>query len=99
MCHVRSCDYRGQYALLKAKADGLGQILNQCNRDSQAAFKLLMLDHLDHLSEQTAKAISNIKFDKASYLSHLIFTVQSFTSRWLSGMVGRALELMLLQIL
>ena len=68
---MRSCDYRGQYALLKAKADGLGQILNQCNHDSQAAFKLLMLDHLDHLSEQTAKAISNIKFDKASKMQYL----------------------------
>ena len=67
MHHVTSCDHRGQYALLKAKADGLGQILGQCNRDSQAAFKLLMLDHLDHLSEQTAKAISNIKFDKVSH--------------------------------
>ena len=66
MHHVTSCDHRGQYALLKAKADGLGQILSQCNHDSQAAFKLLMLDHLDHLSEQTAKAIANIKFDKVT---------------------------------
>ena len=61
---MRSLDHRGEFARLKAKADGLGQILVQCNRDPQAAFKLLMLDHLDHLSEQTAKAISNIKFDK-----------------------------------
>lgn len=70
MHHVRSCDRRGQYALLKAKADGLGQILSKCGHDSQAAFKLLMLDHLDHLSEQTAKAISNIKFDKVSHPGH-----------------------------
>jgi len=57
-------DYRGEFAQLKAKADGLGRILAECNHDPQAAFKLLMLDHLDHLSEQTSKAISNIKFDK-----------------------------------
>ena len=81
MDHVISCDYRMQYALLKAKADGLGQILNQCNRDPQAAFKLLMLEHLDHLSEQTAKAISNIKFDKASHLSHLDSYCVFFTYR------------------
>ena len=78
---MRPSDGRGQYALLKAKADGLGQILSQCNCDPHAAFKLLMLDHLDHLSEQTAKAISNIKFDKVSYPAISINLIV-FTSRW-----------------
>lgn len=30
----------------------------------QEAFRLLMLDHMDKLAETSAKAISNIKFDK-----------------------------------
>lgn len=31
---------------------------------AKEAFQLLMLDHIDKLSETAAKAISNIKFDK-----------------------------------
>src|SRR5207249_4766452 len=30
----------------------------------QQAFQLLMLEHLDHLAQTSAQAISNIKFDK-----------------------------------
>jgi flotillin len=31
---------------------------------SEKAFQMLMLEHLDNLTEASAKAISNIKFDK-----------------------------------
>jgi flotillin len=54
---------RGQYEMLHKKAEGLKAIVEACGGAPQA-FQLLMLEHLDHLADASAKAISNIKFDK-----------------------------------
>jgi flotillin len=54
---------RGQYEILAKKGEGLKKIIDACG-SSQAAFQLLMLEHMDALAEASAKAISNIKFDK-----------------------------------
>ncbi|MBI3866001.1 MAG: flotillin family protein [Planctomycetia bacterium] len=54
---------KGQYEILAKKGEGLREIINACG-GAQQAFQLLMLEHLDHLAETAAKAISNIKFDK-----------------------------------
>jgi flotillin len=54
---------RGQYEMLAKKADGLKQIVEACG-GAQQAFQMLLLEHLDHLADASAKAISNIKFDK-----------------------------------
>ncbi|QDV09773.1 Inner membrane protein YqiK [Planctomycetes bacterium Poly30] len=54
---------RGQYEILKRKGEGLREIVNACGGPKEA-FQLLMLEHMDHLAETAAKAISNIKFDK-----------------------------------
>ncbi|MHB1033017.1 MAG: flotillin family protein [Pirellulales bacterium] len=54
---------RGQYEILAKKGDGLRQIIDACG-GSQQAFQLMMLEHFDSLVEASAKAISNIKFDK-----------------------------------
>ena len=54
---------RGQYEQLARKAEGLQAIVTACG-GAQQAFQLLMLEHMDALSETAAKAISNIKFDK-----------------------------------
>ena len=54
---------RGQYEILAKKAAGLKMIVESCG-GAQPAFQMLMLEHLDHLSETAAKAISNVKFDK-----------------------------------
>jgi flotillin len=54
---------RGQYEILAKKAAGLKLIVDSCGGTSQA-FQMLMLEHLDHLSETAAKAISGVKFDK-----------------------------------
>ena len=54
---------RGNYEILAKKGEGLREIINACG-GAQQAFQLLMLEHLDHLAETAAKAISNIKFDK-----------------------------------
>jgi len=54
---------RGQYEILAKKGDGLRQVVESCG-GAQEAFRMLMLEHLDHLSETAAPAISNVKFDK-----------------------------------
>merc|ERR1712125_138130 len=54
---------RGEYEMLARKAAGLGEICKSTG-GSQAAFQLMMLEHLDKLAETSATAISNIKFDK-----------------------------------
>ncbi|MBY0512930.1 MAG: flotillin family protein [Gemmataceae bacterium] len=54
---------RGQYEILAKKGEGLKKVIEACG-SAQAAFQLLMLEHMDALAEASAKAISNIKFDK-----------------------------------
>jgi flotillin len=54
---------RGQYEILAKKGEGLQRIIKACG-GSQEAFQILMLEHLDKLAEASAKAISNIKFEK-----------------------------------
>jgi flotillin len=54
---------RGQYEILAKKGEGLKQIVEACG-GATPAFQMLMLEHLDNLAEASAKAISNIKFDK-----------------------------------
>ncbi|MDH3591365.1 MAG: SPFH domain-containing protein, partial [Planctomycetota bacterium] len=54
---------RGQYEILQKKGQGFAEIVKACG-DPQSAFQMMMIEHLDKLSETAAKAISNIKFDK-----------------------------------
>jgi flotillin len=54
---------KGQYEILSQKAEGLRRIVEACGGATQA-YQLLMLEHVDRLAETSAKAISNIKFDK-----------------------------------
>ena len=54
---------QAEYEMLSKKAMGLEELVRGCG-GSQAAFRLLMLEHMDHLADTSAKAISNIKFDK-----------------------------------
>lgn len=54
---------RGNYEILAKKAEGLQRIIEACG-GSDKAFQMLMLEHLDNLTAASAKAISNIKFDK-----------------------------------
>jgi flotillin len=54
---------RGQYEILAKKGEGLKAIIEACG-GAQQAFQLMMLEHMDNLTEASAKAISNIKFDK-----------------------------------
>lgn len=54
---------KGQYEILAKKGEGLKKIIDACG-SSQAAFQMLMLEHMDALAQASAQAISNIKFDK-----------------------------------
>jgi flotillin len=54
---------RGQYEILSKKAQALREIVDACGGANQA-FQMLMVEHIEKLSENAAKAISNIKFDK-----------------------------------
>jgi flotillin len=54
---------RGQYEILAKKGEGLKRIVEACG-GSDAAFQMLMLEHLDKLAETSAEAMSKIKFDK-----------------------------------
>jgi flotillin len=54
---------RGQYEILAKKGEGLKNIVTACGGSTQA-FQMLMLEHLDNLADASARAISNIKFDK-----------------------------------
>jgi len=54
---------RGQYEILAKKGEGLRTIVEACGGGKEA-FQMLLLEHLDTLAETSAKAISNIKFDK-----------------------------------
>lgn len=54
---------RGNYEILAKKAEGLREIVSACG-GAQDAFQLLMLEHIESLSQTAAAAISNIKFDK-----------------------------------
>jgi len=54
---------RGQYEILAKKGEGLRTIIDACG-GAKEAFQLLLLEHFDNLVESSAKAISNIKFDK-----------------------------------
>ena len=54
---------RGQYEILAKKAEAMKELV-QAAGGAKEAFQLLMVEHLDTLAETSAKAISNIKFDK-----------------------------------
>ena len=54
---------RGQYEIMSRKAEAMKELV-QAAGGAKEAFQLLMIEHLDTLAETSAKAISNIKFDK-----------------------------------
>lgn len=76
---------RGQFEILAKKGEGLQRIVEACG-DSEQAFKLLMLEHFDHLVEASAKAISNIKFDKIVVWEGNGQNGTSSTANWLHNM-------------
>ena len=78
---------RGQYEILAKKGQGLKQIIDACGGAEQA-FQLLMLEHLDNLAEASAKAISNIKFDKVIVWENGGSNGKSSTAGFLQNIAG-----------
>ncbi len=76
---------RGQYEILAKKGDGLQRIVEACG-GAQQAFQMLMLEHFDNLVDASAKAISNIKFDKVVVWDTPDGNGSSSTANWLSNM-------------
>ena len=54
---------RGEFEMLSKRADGLKRIVEACG-GSEAAYRMLMIEHIPTLADKAAEAISNIKFDK-----------------------------------
>lgn len=76
---------RGQYEILARKGEGLRQIIDACG-GAEEAFKMLMLEHFDNLVEASAKAISNIKFDKVVVWEGNGQNGTTATANWLHNM-------------
>ena len=77
---------KGNYEILARKGDGLRQIVDACG-GSEAAFRMLMLEHLDKMAETAATAISNIKFDKVIVWENGGKNGESSTSNFLNNMM------------
>jgi flotillin len=54
---------RGDYEMLSKKAEGLKRIVDACG-GPEAAYRMLMIEHIPVLADKAAEASSNIKFDK-----------------------------------
>ncbi len=76
---------RGQYEILAKKGEGLQRIIDACG-GSEQAFKMLMLEHFDNLVDASARAISNIKFDKVVVWEGGGQNGTSSTANWLHNM-------------
>ena len=78
---------RGHYEILAKKGEGLKQIVDACGGPREA-FQLMMLEHLDNLADSSAKAISNIKFDKVVVWENGGANGRSNTADFLHKMAG-----------
>ncbi len=78
---------RGQYEILAKKGEGLKQIVGACG-GAKEAFQLMMLEHLESLADSSAKAISNIKFDKVVVWENGGQNGRSNTADFLHKMAG-----------
>jgi len=76
---------KGQYEILAKKGEGLQRIIDACG-GSQQAFQMLMLEHLEHLANSSAEAISNIKFDKVVVWEGGNHNGTTSTANFLQGM-------------
>ncbi len=76
---------RGQFEILAKKGEGLREIINACG-GAEEAFRMLMLEHFDNLVDASAKAISNIKFDKVVVWEGGGKDGASSTAGWLHNM-------------
>ncbi|HEU4420849.1 MAG TPA: SPFH domain-containing protein [Planctomycetota bacterium] len=84
---------RGEYEILAKKAEGLQRLVEGCG-GAQQAFQLLMLEHLPHMAETAAKAISNVRFDKVVVWDGGGSNGKNATAGFLHGLAGSLPPLM-----
>ena len=82
-----NAEARGQFEILAKKGEGLQRIIEACG-GAKEAFQLLMLEHLDNLADASAKAISNIKFDKVIVWENGGQNGKSSTASFLQNVAG-----------
>ena len=78
---------RGQFEVLKAKAEGFNRIVAACNNDPQAAAMMLMVEKVEELVKGQIEAIKNIKIDKVVVWDSMN-NGKSDTASFLSNMIG-----------
>lgn len=79
---------RGNFQVLKAKADGFNAIIGACKGDSNAAGKMLVIEKLEDLVRIQSEAIQNIKIDKVTvWETGASQNGKTSTANFLSGMV------------
>lgn len=54
----------GILAIANAKAEGMRRMVEAAGGNPEAAYRLLVVEHLDHIADASAAAIKGIKFDK-----------------------------------
>ncbi|MCF6175348.1 MAG: hypothetical protein L3J71_06245 [Victivallaceae bacterium] len=57
---------RGNFEILKAKGTGFSEIITACNKDADAAAKMLMIEKIQEIVKLQTEAIKNIKIDKVT---------------------------------
>jgi flotillin len=83
----QEAEARGHFEQLARKGEGLREIVMACG-DADAAYKMLLLEHLDHIADKAAEAISNIKIDKIVVWENNGAGAGSNTANFLQGMAG-----------
>lgn len=78
---------RGNFEILKSKADGFKEIVNACNQSADAASKMLLIEKLQDIVALQTEAIKNIKIDKVTVWDGGNTDGKSTTANFLSGMI------------
>ncbi len=79
---------RGNFEILKSKANGFREIVNACNQSADAAAKMLLIEKLQDIVALQTEAIKNIKIDKVTvWDGGSNADGKSATANFLSGMI------------
>ncbi len=78
---------KGNYEILKSKADGFKAIVTACNQSADEASKMLLIEKLQDIVSLQTEAIKNIKIDKVTVWDGGNADGKSSTANFLSGMI------------
>ncbi len=78
---------KGNYEILKSKANGFREIVTACNQSADQASKMLLIEKLQDIVALQTEAIKNIKIDKITVWDGGGADGKSSTANFLSGMI------------